>query len=102
MGSGIYIQRLEARMANLLLEESEPDRRDYIREIEQAAFEAGLISGAVRSDNVRDFLIDIFSGNPLAPDLMRCKVINGEMPRNPKKFENLDEIVSALRPMVEW
>lgn len=93
-----YLQKLEARTIELL--EGSADMTADMSQLAEAATEGGLIfdEGVVRYDNSWQFATDLFTGNPLAGDMMGAKRIFERLPDPPSGFESIDEIASAMRP----
>lgn len=94
----VYLEELEARTVVLLGESADPSAD--MSELAQAATEGGLIidEGALRYDNSWQFAMDLFTGNPVAGDVIGAKRSFERLPDPPSRFESIDEIVSALRP----
>jgi hypothetical protein len=90
-----YLEKMQSRLIALL--EQEDDPQAAMRRLGQTAEESGLLApGAFRTDSPLQFAIDLLTGNPAAHDWMNAKVDEMEAPRDPSRFESLDEIDSVL------
>lgn len=104
MDNNRYLERLTARIIELLLELHDDDERlAMMRKLGVAAEEGGLTAcgWAPRPDlgNPWQWASALLSTNDRAWEGIRAKRKYEHWPRSPDGFENLDEIVSAFRPL---
>lgn len=98
MGISAYGEKLETRIAELLIElDSDADRQAMMRELGDAAWESGVYPPSPEAEKPGRWAVNLISGNPAMIGLIQNKLMFERMP-HPSKIENLDEIVSALRP----
>jgi len=91
---------LESRIAELLIELDDDERRAMMQELSDAAWESGIYSPSPDPANPWQWAVNLVSSNPSMTRLIQCKLAFEWMP-DPGNIESLGEIVSAFRPS-QW